>query len=417
MEGKTILVSQNQSKIGYIQQHDEFDYLRNLIRSVEKGTCMGVLLHGPPGTGKTLLAITLSNSFNAHYYIIDGSPDLDRRDIEGYWELFKGETRFNSGPLTRAIEDANKNGMAFIIINEVNAIRESEQISLNSLLSENHINLISKGFERYELNPKSKLVIIGTLNKGVIGINKLQEAFEDRFIASPEIDYPVKQKEIEIATKMSGCNRKMAEIVVDAARQIRKQAIKDFSITKIFSTRLIVNFCLVVSSMAPRFLRHNIENIIINKLGENQEEKKSIAMILDGKMFESKLRGLLNPQGNSKVVHEKEVGLSEVVEHNIITIMRKYVNRYIQFYSENDVLNKKGEIKWKFIEWFWCYNRKILRDYFLLTRKLDLHEVYRKSTGKNYLFRGEITLNYIKWLYRFEKQDLMNFMKKECPIF
>jgi len=140
-------------------------------------------------------------------------------------------------------------------------------------------------------------------------------------------------------------------------------------------------------------------------------------MILDGKMFESKLRGLLNPQGNSKVVHEKEVGLSEVVEHNIITIMRKYVNRYIQFYSENDVLNKKGEIKWKFIEWFWCYNRKILRDYFLLTRKLDLHEVYRKNTGKNYLFRGEITLNYIKWLYRFEKQDLMNFMKKKCPIF
>jgi hypothetical protein len=74
--------------------------------------------------------------------------------------------------------------------------------------------------------------------------------------------------------------------------------------------------------MAPKFLRHNIENIIINKLGENQEEKKSIAMILDGKMFESKLRGLLNPESNSKVVHEEEIELSETVEHKIITIMR-----------------------------------------------------------------------------------------------
>ncbi|MHA2038023.1 MAG: AAA family ATPase, partial [Promethearchaeota archaeon] len=307
MEEKIILISGDHSNYGYIQQNDEFDYLQDLIKSIEVGTCMGVLLHGPPGTGKTLLAITLANSFNAHYYIIDGSPDLDRRDIEGYWELLKGETRFNYGPLTRAIKDANKRGIAFIIINEVNAIRESEQISLNSLLSENHINLISKGFERYELNPKSKLVIIGTLNKGVIGINKLQEAFEDRFIASPEINYPIKPKEIEIAAKMSGCDKKLAEIVVDAARQIRKQATKDFSITKIFSTRLIVNFCLIVSSMSPKFLRNNIENIIINKLGENQEEKKSIAMILDGKMFESKLRGVLNPEGIPKVIKEEEI--------------------------------------------------------------------------------------------------------------
>jgi len=81
-----------------------------------------------------------------------------------------------------AIKDANKKGISFVIINEVNAIRENEQISLNSLLSENHINLISKGFEKHELKLDSKLIIIGTMNKGVAGINKLQEAFEDRFI-------------------------------------------------------------------------------------------------------------------------------------------------------------------------------------------------------------------------------------------
>ncbi|KKM05579.1 hypothetical protein LCGC14_1752670, partial [marine sediment metagenome] len=198
MEENIITISQKLNTIRYIQQRDEFDYLKSLINSIEKGVCIGILLHGPPGTGKTLLATSLAHFFNAHYYIIDGSPDLDRRDIEGYWELYNGETRFNYGPLTRSIDDANRDGISFIIINEVNAIRESEQISLNSLLSENHINLISKGFERYELNPKSKLVIIGTLNKGVIGINKLQEAFEDRFIVSPEINYPIKQKEIEI---------------------------------------------------------------------------------------------------------------------------------------------------------------------------------------------------------------------------
>ncbi len=73
------------------------------------------------------------------------------------------------------------------------------------------------------------------MNKGVIGINKLQEAFEDRFIITPEISYPLKSKEIDIASQISGCKKKIAEIVVDAARQIRKQAIQDYSITKIFS--------------------------------------------------------------------------------------------------------------------------------------------------------------------------------------
>jgi Holliday junction resolvasome RuvABC ATP-dependent DNA helicase subunit len=417
LEVRTILISQNHNNIRYIQQKDEFDYLKNLIKSREIGTCMGILLHGPPGTGKTLLAITLANSFSAHYYIIDGSPDLDRRDIEGYWEIFNGETRFNYGPLTKAIEDANQFGISFIIINEVNAIRESEQISLNSLLSENHINLISKGFEKYELNSKSKLVVIGTLNKGVIGINKLQEAFEDRFIVSPEIDYPIRLKEIEIATKISGCDRDLAEVVVDAARQIRKQALKDFSITKIFSTRLVVNFCIVVSSMSPKYIRHNIENIIINKLGENQEEKKSIAMLLDGKMFEQKIKDLMKNEGDTDVAQENEIEISEAEEKKILSIMKKHVDKYIQFHGKTNALNKNEVIKWKFFEWFWRHNRKILRDYIQLTKKVELHDLYKNETGKNYLFRGEITLSYIQWLFREKKQDLSNFIKKIYPIF
>ena len=101
--------------IEYIQQRNEFDYLKALINSLGKGRCVGILLHGPPGTGKTLLATSLAKEFNSSYFIIDGSPDLDRRDIEGNWELFNGDTTFNHGPLTRAIEDANKNGISFIV--------------------------------------------------------------------------------------------------------------------------------------------------------------------------------------------------------------------------------------------------------------------------------------------------------------
>ncbi len=390
--------------------------MKALINSLGQGRCIGILLHGPPGTGKTLLATSLAKEFNSSYFIIDGSPDLDRRDIEGNWELFNGDTRFNHGPLTRAIKDANSNGISFIVINEINAIRESEQISLNSLLSESHINLISKGFERYSLKKSSKLVIIGTMNKGVIGINKLQEAFEDRFLVCPEITYPSKKKEIEIAVKLSGCKKMVAETVVDAARQIRKQAIKDFSITKIFSTRLIVNFCLIVSNMSPDYLRYNIENIIINKLGENQEEKKSIAMILDGKLFEDNLKKYLNLRSDVKSDIKAGIILQRAPEAKVISNFKSKVEKYVFELGNGKYKNKSGSLMWKFFEWFWKEHRTSLKDYLQLTEKLGYHKVYKESTGHSHLYNGEITFAFIKWLYRSKNKDLMDFMRRTCPV-
>ena len=318
--------------------------------------------------------------------------------------------------MTRAIEDANSKGISFIVINEINAIRESEQISLNSLLSESHINLISKGFERYSLKKSSKLVIIGTMNKGVIGINKLQEAFEDRFLVCPEITYPSKKKEIEIAVKLSGCKKMVAETVVDAARQIRKQAIKDFSITKIFSTRLIVNFCLIVSNMSPDYLRYNIENVIINKLGENQEEKKSIAMILDGKLFEDNLKKYLNLRSDVKSDIKAGIILQRAPEAKVISNFKSKVEKYVFELGNGKYKNKSGSLMWKFFEWFWKEHRTSLKDYLQLTEKLGYHKVYKESTGHSHLYNGEITFAFIKWLYRSKNKDLMDFMRRTCPV-
>ncbi len=421
--------SAKQKKIKtYIQQNNEFDYLKSLINTFPKGKSIGILLFGPPGTGKTLLSITLARSFEASYYFIDGSPDLDRRDLEGNWELRQGFTEFNYGPLTRAIKDANENGICFIIINEVNAIRESEQISLNSLLSENHINLISKGFERHELSSESKLIVIGTMNKGVVGINKLQESFGDRFIIAPEIKYPQKRKEIEIVSEISGCEKKIAEIVVDAAQQIRKQATEDYSISRLFSTRLIVNFCLLITQMPIEFLNDNIQNCIIHKLGDTVEERKSIAMILDGKMFKQKLGSLLRGEDEQ----EKEVKVKKKSteraskkyrpsslssrENKIIAEMEEAVNYYIKIFGTGNVFRKNGEFMWKFFEWLWKFRKEILRNYMRFTEHTDYHKEYKRATGKDHVYGGNITLKYIHWIYENKNYDLKIFMKRFYPV-
>ncbi|TXT67113.1 MAG: Denitrification regulatory protein NirQ [Promethearchaeota archaeon] len=416
IENRSISMSTlaNSKEVEYIQQNDEFDYLKSLIKSLDNGKSIGILLFGNPGTGKTLLSITLAKSLNSTYYFIDGSPDLDRRDLEGNWELRKGYTKFNYGPLTRAIKDANEKGICFIIINEINAIRESEQISLNSLLSENHINLISKGFERHELNQNAKLIIIGTMNKGVVGINKLQEAFGDRFLISPEITYPEKNKEIEIVKKVTDCKKGVAELVVDAAQQIRKQATEDFSISKLFSTRLAVNFCLLVSKMPPKYIEHNIQNCIVNKLAETIEEKKTIAMILDGKMFKEKLGRLLG--ASEDITKFIETAPSDEDKNNIIPKMKKAVETYIEIVGRDKIQNASGELMWKFLQWLWNRHRTVLREYFKLTEKMDYHREYKQKTGKDHIYGGLITLKYIKWIYQNKNYDIVIFMKRLYPI-
>jgi len=417
MEGDDISNLSCDHQIEYIQQKDEFDYLKCLIESIDDGKCIGILLHGPPGTGKTLLAISLAKYYNSSYFIIDGSPDLDRRDIEGNWELLRGETKFNYGPLTLAIKDANENGISFIIINEINAIRENEQISLNSLLSESHINLISKGFEKHEINHESKLIILGTMNKGITGINKLQEAFEDRFIICPEINYPLKNKEIEIVSKISGCNNKIAEIVVDTARQIRKQAIQDFSLTKIFSTRLIVNFCMLISKMPSIFLKNNIENVIINKLGNTPEEKKSIAMILDGKMFESKIREELQEKKKPKeLISEVNLELKNENIDKIILQTKRCFEDYIEKYGVKNAFRYNGIVMWKVLHWMWKNNRETFQNYIKLTEMFNLPQKYKEQTGKSYFFNENITLSYIRWIYQNHVEFLTKIIREVFPV-
>ncbi len=406
---------QNYSEISYIQQINEFDYLLNLIKSFENGKSIGILLFGPPGTGKTLLAESLAKNFKAPYYIIDGSPDLDRRDIEGNWELVEGKTIFNYGPLTLAIKSANEHGIAFIIINEINAIRESEQISLNSLLAESNINLISKGFEQHRLNENSKLVIVGTMNKGVLGVNKLQEAFDDRFVANFEINYPEKDKEIEIATKITGCKPKIVEMVVDTARQIRKQAVQDYSLTKIFSTRLIVNFCNLISKTSPEFLKNNIENAILNKLGESPEEKKSITMILDGKMFENNLKKLLTKEEEMPQKPTEPIAPIDI-DQCVVTEMKSALAYYIGLYGVNATTRRNGEIMWKPLLWLWRFYREAIQNYFKLTEMIQMHAFYERDTKKSYLYNGKVTLRFIKWMYMKRSNDLLIFMSQIRPV-
>jgi len=392
----------------YIQQKNELDYLMKVIDAAPSGRTLGILLQGPPGTGKTLLAITLAKMKGSNYYIIDGSPQLDRRDIEGNWEIMKGDTIFNEGPLVLGLKDANscKVKMAFIIINEINAIRPSEQISMNSLLSESHINLINKASERVELAEDAKVIVIGTMNRNVLGINSLQEAFNDRFFLNLTIEYPEKAKEAEIVSKISKCSLKLADLIIEAGQHLRKMA-ENGSVSKIFSTRMGVNFASVLTSMGASYVEENIKSMIVTKLSDEADEEESIKQMLSGLKFESRLKEILTVAKPTETPAPSSVPTESVLED-----MRKVVEEYFPMGK----IFKAGKLTYSFLEWSWANHKDIVQKYFELTKEMGLFEEYEKETSKTVHYGGALTFTYINWIYQHRHHKLIDFMAKRYSV-
>jgi hypothetical protein len=92
------------------------------------------------------------------------------------------------------------------------------------------------------------------------------------------------------------------------------------------------------------------------------------------------------------------------------------VEKYVFELENAKYKNKNGSLMWKFFEWFWDNDRTALKDYMQLTEKMGYQNLYTENTGNKHLCNGEITLKYIKWLYRNKNKDLMDFMRRICPV-
>lgn len=340
--------------IKYIQQFTEYDYLNNYIRNMIKNPngrrSIGINIVGPPGIGKTLLGICLAQEFGHDHIPIDGSPTLERRDIEGIYEIRDGNTIFIKAQLVRAIEEANETGISFLSIEEVNAIPPEEQISLNSLMDvKGEISMLSKAGEKYKINDGCIVVVFSTMNRNVFGINPLQQAFKSRYDLFIELGFPSIQKETEILQAITKIDKNSAREISETARELRQMCEKDHKISDLITTRCLVKLCKINQEMGKSFIRETMEFCIINKIAISKEEKQLVYNLLEGKMLKRTLENAVydgeiipkkeEPKKEENGEHRSRWYIEKLPAHlEILSINEKSVKLYNKFVGTSKVL-------------------------------------------------------------------------------
>ncbi len=151
-----------------------------------------ILLEGVPGLAKTLSISTLSKVINTGFQRIQFTPDLLPADLIGtmIFNQKTGEFTPKKGPVFSNL----------ILADEINRAPAKVQSALLESMQERQVSI---GDTTYKL--PSPFLVMATQNPiEQEGTYPLPEAQVDRFMLKVKIDYPSKEEEQTILTRMSG---------------------------------------------------------------------------------------------------------------------------------------------------------------------------------------------------------------------
>ncbi|MBL9113553.1 MAG: MoxR family ATPase [Verrucomicrobiaceae bacterium] len=153
-----------------------------------------VLFEGVPGVGKTLLVRTLAQVLGVDFSRIQFTPDLMPADITGtsVFNLKDNEFKLVKGPVFTS----------FLLADEINRAPAKTQSALLQAMQE---RLVSIDTETHAL-PDSFTVFATQNPVEYEGTYPLPEAQKDRFMFKLKVDYPTRDEELDLATRLLGAS-------------------------------------------------------------------------------------------------------------------------------------------------------------------------------------------------------------------
>lgn len=154
-----------------------------------------ILLEGLPGLAKTLAVTTLAKVIQCDYKRIQFTPDLLPADLIGtsIYNPKDGEFRISKGPIFTNI----------LLADEINRAPAKVQAALLEVMQERHVTIAGQTFSAG--NPYMVLATQNPIEQE--GTYVLPEAQTDRFMLKVKIDYPSRDQEKTILSRMANLTK------------------------------------------------------------------------------------------------------------------------------------------------------------------------------------------------------------------
>ena len=190
-----------------------------------------ILIKGPTGCGKTRFISYMANKLDLPLHTVACHDDLTAADLVGRHLLEGGETKWQDGPLTRAVRHG---GICYL--DEIVEARKDTTVVLHPLSDDRRILPIDRTGEL--LNAPDNFMLVVSYNPGYQNLLKgMKPSTRQRFV-SLRFDYPKLEVEIEIVCRQTGIEQSMATRLVEMAVMLRQ--LKDHDLEEAVSTRLII---------------------------------------------------------------------------------------------------------------------------------------------------------------------------------
>ena len=203
-----------------------------------------LMLKGPTGCGKTRFVEHMAWRLGLPLVTVACHEDLSAGDLIGRFLLDAGGTRWQDGPLTRAVRYG-----AICYLDELVEARADTTVLIHPLTDARRQLPLAATGELLHAHPDFRLVV--SCNPGYRGVHKTLKASTRQRFTALEFGYPDAAREAAIVTHESGIDAAIARQLVKLAEGTRRLA--GDALDEGASTRMLIHAgLLIVEGRTPR---------------------------------------------------------------------------------------------------------------------------------------------------------------------
>jgi MoxR-like ATPase len=247
-----------------------------------------VLLEGLPGLAKTLAVTTLAKVIQCDYKRIQFTPDLLPADLIGtsIYNPKEGTFSISKGPIFTNI----------LLADEINRAPAKVQSALLEVMQERQVTIGGETFAAG--NPYLVLATQNPIEQE--GTYPLPEAQTDRFMLKIKIDYPQRQEEKEILSRMATLGPKPTVNAVLSGEDI---LLARHIVNEIYIDEKVIDYILniVFATRNPKEFHADIEGLLL--FGASPRASMALKIVAKAQAFLAG-RAYVTPHDVKQVAHD-----------------------------------------------------------------------------------------------------------------